>query len=273
VANDLKQEKVKMRITHVSAVVLSALALLIAGQSAVGQAVMQSMEGEGFFIIQEIGALLMQKEDTLRVDFLPPVETRPKDYASVDLKVGDVILMLNGKKVADAKQIEKLYKEIKSGEEVSLGIRRDGGLRMVRFTRADESKLPKRQMMIMRNDGPGGDNEVQVQTSEGMKTFSGEGVSILPMTGLVIGLKNKQITVVGVLPMAAEMISGGGAKEGDVIVTANGTEFESTDKLVAFIDGLADGTKVEMVLRRDGKMATVSFVKTEGNVRKIIKGD
>ncbi|MBI5267169.1 MAG: PDZ domain-containing protein [candidate division Zixibacteria bacterium] len=262
-----------MGITRVLTAMLLAVAALLAGQGAVGQAVMHKLEGDGFFLVQETGAMVLQRKDTLRVDFLPPVEARPREYASVDFRVGDIILMLNGKRVSDAKQLEDLYKGIKAGEEVSFGIKREGTLRMVKFVRADESKLPKRQMMMMRNEGPGGKNEIQLQTRDGMKSFSGEGVNVLPAAGLVIGLKDKKITVIGVLPIAAENISGGEPKEGDVIVTANGKEFDSTDQLVSFVSELSDGAKVELGLRRDGTIVTVSFTKTPGKVRKVIKSN
>lgn len=232
---------------------------------------MHKIEGEGIFIIQETGALVVQNKDTLKIDLLPPVEGRLKEYASVDLKIGDIILMLNGKKVTTGKQFEELYKAIKAGEEVSLGIKRDGGLRIVKFVRADESKLPKRQMMMMKNDGGGGEDQVQVQTADGMKEFTGKGARILPSSGLVIAMKDKSIVVIGVMPMAAEKFTGGEVKENDVIASANGAKFADTDGLLAMIEGLADGAKVELSLVRGDKSLTVNFTKAPEAGRKIIR--
>lgn len=261
-----------MQIKNVTMAALTALLFWGASQTAQAQAVMHKMEGEGFFIIQETGALVVQNKDTLKVDLLPPAEARLKDYASVDLKVGDIILLLNGKKVTTAKQFEELYKAIKAGEEVSLGIKRDGGLRIVKFVRADESKLPKRQMMMMKKEGGGGgEDQVQFQTPDGTREFTGKGARILPSSGLVIAMKDKNIVVIGVMPMAAEKFTGGEVKESDIIVSANGAKFADTDELLAMIEGLADGAKVELSIARDGKSLTVAFIKAPDTGRRIIK--
>lgn len=262
-----------MRIKDVTMAALMALLAWGGPQTTQAQVVMHKMEAEGFFMIPETGAMMVQNKDTLRIDLIPPTEGLPKDYASVDLKTGDIILMLNGKRVTTAKQFEDLYKAIKAGEEVSLGIKRDGGLRIVKFARADESKLPKRQMMMMKSGGPEGESQVQVQTRDGMKSFSGEGIRILPASGLVIGLKDKKIVVVGVLPMAAEKITVGEVKENDIIASANGVTFADTDQLLAMIDGLADGAKVELSIVRDGKALTVGFTKAPDAGRRVIKAN
>jgi S1-C subfamily serine protease len=236
------------------------------------QVVQHKLEGEGFFMMPETGALVVQNKDVLKIDMLPPADARPKEYASVDLKVGDVILMVNGKKVTSANQLEEMFKAIKAGEEISLGIKREGGLRLVKFNRADESKLPKRQMMMLTKDegGDGGD-QVQVQTRDGMREFTGKGARILPSSGLIIAIKDGGVAVIGVIPMAKEKISGGEVKEGDIIVTANGKAIANTDELVDLVDGAAEGTKIEFGIKRGAEAFTVAITKTKDMGQKIIR--
>lgn len=237
------------------------------------QVVQHKIEGEGFFMMQETGALVVQNKDVLKVDMLPPADARPKEYASVDLKVGDIILMVNGKKATSASQLEEMFKAIKPGEEVSLGIKREGGLRLVKFNRADESKLPKRQMMMMKRGDSGGEGEdqVQVQTRDGMREFSGKAARILPSSGLIIAIKDGGVAIIGVIPMAKEKIVGGEVKEGDMIVTANGKALSTTDELVDMMDGAAEGTKLELTIKRGGETFAVSITKTKDAGQKIIR--
>ncbi len=225
------------------------------------QVVQHKLEGEGFFMMQETGALVVQNKDVLKVDLLPPAEGRPKEYASVDLKVGDIILMVNGKKVASANQLEEMFKAIKPGEEVSLGIKREGGLRLVKFNRADESKLPKRQMMMVKKGDGGGDGEdqVQFQTKDGVREFTGKGARILPSSGLVIAIKEGGVQVIGVMPMAAEKIAGGAVKEGDMIVSANGKALTSTETALAAFELMQDEKHFIFEITRDGKRSVFEY--------------
>lgn len=262
-----------MQTRIVAAIALMTLGMFGATSQIEAQQVMHKMEGEGFFMIQETGALVVQNKDTLKVDLLPPPEAMAKGYAKVDLKVGDLILLVNGKKVTTAGQLEEIFKSIKAGEEVSLGIKRDGGLRLVKFVRADESKLPKRQMMMMKQDDGGGEGEdqVQVQTIDGMKEYTGKGARILPSSGLIIAIKEGGVGVIGVMPMAKEKIAGGEVKEGDMIVAANGKTLADTDELVDMVDGAADGAKLELKIKRGGEMFTVTITKTKDMGQRIIR--
>lgn len=262
-----------MRMRIIAAIALVTIGLIGATAQIGAQQIMHKMEGEGFFMMQETGALVVQNKDTLKVDLLPPPEAMAKGYAKVDLKVGDLILLVNGKKVTTANQIEEIFKAIKPGEEVSLGIKRDGGLRLVKFTRADESKLPKRQMMMMKQGDGGGDGEdqVQVQTINGIKEYTGKGARIVPSSGLVIAIKDGGVGVIGVMPMAKEKIAGGEVKEGDMIVSANGKTLANTDELVDLVDGAAEGAKLELKIKRGGEMFTVTITKTKDMGQKIIR--
>ncbi len=264
-----------MRMKSIAAIALAMIGLFGAIAQVGAQQIMHKMEGEGFFMMQETGALVVQNKDTLKVDLLPPPEAMAKGYAKVDLKVGDLILLVNGKKVTTANQIEEIFKAIKPGEEVSLGIKRDGGLRLVKFTRADESKLPKRQMMMMKQgegDGGGdGEDQVQVQTINGMKEYTGKGARIVPSSGLIIAIKDGGVGVIGVMPMAKEKIAGGEVKEGDMIVSANGKTLANTDDLVDLVDGAAEGAKLELKVKRGGEMFTVTITKTKDTGQKIIR--
>ncbi len=262
-----------MRMKSVVAIALVVIGLFGASAQIGAQQIMHKMEGEGFFMMQETGALIVQNKDTLKVDLLPPPEAMAKGYAKVDLKVGDLILLVNGKKVTTATQLEEMFKAIKPGEEVSLGIKREGGLRLVKFTRADESKLPQRQMMMMKQgDGAGdGEDQVQVQTINGTKEYTGKGARILPSSGLVIAIKEGGVGVIGVMPMAKEKISGGEVKEGDMIISANGKTLANTDELVDLVDGAAEGTKLELKVKRGSEMFTVTITKTKDMGQKIIR--
>jgi len=93
-------------------------------------------------MINEVGMVVTEEEGKLNVAFIPPKEARPKDAADLDIMEGDEIGMAAGKPVSSAKLLREAYESVRPGDEVKLGLRREGKSFIVVFTRKDGKDLP-----------------------------------------------------------------------------------------------------------------------------------
>ena len=166
--------------------------------SVMAQVTITARPGEVYHL-NEAGAIVIFKDGIIRVEHVMPAEKRPKAYRDIDLKTGDEILMINGKKVKIPGDIESVYMELEIGGEIKLGVRRDGELRIIDYKKADPETLPKRKMMKMKveagEDGPvrtlvDEDGKEHVVTGDSVE-IKGEKISIKDIKGKDVKIKVK----------------------------------------------------------------------------------
>ena len=80
----------------------------------------------------------------------------PAEAAGV--REGDVIVSLNGDDVTDPRQLGRLVERLTIGEEVPLGVIRDGGRRTLKLKAASLADAPKITQRVERRRGRGGEN-------------------------------------------------------------------------------------------------------------------
>jgi PDZ domain-containing secreted protein len=128
------------------------------------QVKIQAKPGE-LFDLSELGAIILLKENKVIVEFVMPDQTRHADYREIDIRKGDEISYVNGKKIQSTVELEDLYKKTKIGDEIKLGIKRNENLGLITFKKADPESLPKRKMMKMtvkESDFSGEAKEVEI---------------------------------------------------------------------------------------------------------------
>lgn len=108
--------------------------------------------------IFEIGAMILDDGVSVRVDRVSD-HMLAKGYKPADLKLGDVVLMINGKSVKSLTDIEDLYKSSEIGATIKLGLKRGEEMLMVSFVKADPATLPKMQKKIVRKNADGTETE------------------------------------------------------------------------------------------------------------------
>ncbi len=193
--------------------------------------------------IQELGAFVTQDGDQLMVTNLMDASARPKGYEDIDIRLNDIVLMANAKKLASLKDLQTLYTTAAPGTTIKLGIKRGETMMIVPFDKIDPEKLPKRKMVIRR--GGSGD------------------MLIIPQVGLVFGTKGKKIVLETILDNAKESFPEADLKEGDEVVTINGKACTSFKDFSSTYDKLAVGKSVELVVSRGGNNTTLKFQKPE----------
>jgi len=230
--------------------------------------------GGGVVMVDELGAILIYKDGQLGVEYPGEASGRLEKYQDVDLQKGDEILMINGTKVTTIDKFETKYHIIEPGQDVKLGVRRDGDQMMIiKFPRAAEDELPEKKMMMVTMD-EGDDGQLVTTTHDGQKSrvMAHDADAIVPLIelGLILEDTDGKLVVADVMPELRDKSKAEDIIEGDILVSVNGAEMDSKDAYIEAVDDLEPGTKMNFVFERDGKKIEFEHEKAD-NKFKIIK--
>jgi len=201
-------------------------------------------DGE-IFEISEIGGIVIKESDKLKVDMVMPSENRNKIYKDVDVIKGDLVLMMNGKKVDDVSAAKEIYEKLKPGEEIKLGIQRGQQMFITRLKKADPKDLPKVKRIVIR--------DIE------------EGTVFLPEEGLLIGPEKNKTIIKKKLPRSENNL-----KEGDQLIEVNGKKIKSSDEFSSIYKSLKTGEKLQLKFKSG---ETLTTTKAADNNKMIIKTD
>jgi S1-C subfamily serine protease len=222
------------------------------------------------FNLGELGAVIAKDSSGIHVLFISPSESRPKAYQSVDLLAEDEILMMNGKKLTSIEDMEKGYEAAAIGSNLQFGVKRGGQLMVVSFPKADPKDLPKRQMMIMNDDGKGGKdfkfNSKDLKMAPGVTE-----VDHVPGLGVLVGVKDKKVVVAAVMPFAMENPALKDLTSGDEVLTVGGKPVTTTAQFVAAFEETKVGDKFSFKVMHGGKETEVTLTKQEDSGVRIIR--
>lgn len=163
--------------------------------------------------------------------------------ARAGIRVGDAILSVNGKSVANARELSREIANLKPGVETAVRVWRDGRNRDVSVTLA---RLPGDQQQASARPQRGADQEAQEMGRLGLRLAPAESVA---------GIDKKGVLVVGVEPGSEAEQKG--FRTGDVIVEIAGQAVTTP----------ADVRRVIGDSRRDGRRAVLFRVETEDGAR------
>ncbi|MEW5923741.1 MAG: PDZ domain-containing protein [Candidatus Zixiibacteriota bacterium] len=215
-------------------------------------------ENSPIFMLKEVGGIITEAADTIKVQMVMPPDNRPMDYKNVDIQAGDIIKMANGKKIESVKSLEDMYKSLAIGDELKLGLIRGKEMKIVTLVKGDESKMPG-QMMMIKGGGEGGDI-----------------VTGLVDAGLLLKVSDNQLIVEDILEQIKMSYDGPAPEAGDIIEQLNGQTISSSEKLEEVYGAIEVGKKADLKILRNGQELKTSFTKPEaGAMRKTVmkKGD
>ncbi len=210
-------------------------------------------EGD-MFDLPELASLITLQKGKIVVDNVFEKNMRPKGYESVDIQQGDIILMINGKKIKTIQDLKDAYSSAAVGSAVKFGIERNEQMTIVSFDKADPDKLPKRKIMI--NNGGGDD---------------GHDIMIVPGTGLLVGSKGKEVTVDEILTDLPSSLKDADVKKGDIVTAINDVKVKSFKDFSEAYEKITIGDKVTFSTSRNGKEISFSFKKAEPGRQRVIK--
>ena len=113
-----------------------------------------TFNADNSLLISELTAIVQEKEGKVVFEMIPEQVMQQEKFKDLDLKKGDEILFINGKKVKTLSDLRETYEVIEPGQEIKLGIKRDKEQFFATIIREEQASGGK-QMMIM----SGGDSE------------------------------------------------------------------------------------------------------------------
>ncbi len=206
-------------------------------------------------MLQEIGGLIVDSDDGVKIDMVLPSDQRTEAYKKTDIQTGDLIKMVNGKKVKDVVQLTEIYESLKFGDELKFGIKRDKQMMIVSMPKANPDDLPGQMMMM---------------------TFDSEGPApILSMVnqGLIMIEDESKIVVQDVIAQLAEKELSELPQKGDVLLKVQDKIVENADQFTELLDNIKIGAKVNLIFSRDKTDYTVTYTKSNNEGGPVKKCD
>jgi len=229
----------------------------------------ESDQPGGIYFLMGPQAAMRESDDGLVIDFVAPADSRAKDYADVDLKAGDIVMMVNGKRVKTAADIEKMVNDLETGAMIKLGVKRDRDMMIVSFAKPDPEEAGGPMMMVTRTVGDDGNVDTDIK-------MAGPDLdkSVLVMeAGVILATTDDGLAVGVVIDNAETDLDGDAPGDGDVIMSINGTTVKTNGDFSAVYDATPPGEQIALVYLHDGAEKTVKFKKSaEQPVRVIKKG-
>jgi serine protease Do len=169
----------------------------------------------------------------------------PADKAGV--KVGDIVLTLNGKPMHDARQLELEIYNYPMRQKVTLAILRESGQLNVEVPVSDSEDDPQRFADMVNPQ----DNLIP--------RLGILGIGIDKKLGEMLPDLRKSYGVVVAAGSTTDLSSGTGLKPGDVIYSVNGLPVSSVEALKKRLDELKSGQPAVMQIERAGQLLFVTI--------------
>lgn len=239
---------------------------------------MMTFEKGQVFLIPELAAVVVQDGDNLKIQFVGPPQQLPKKFKDVDMKEGDILMMLNGKKLKTISDLEKAYEALAFDDELKFGIKRDETMVMTKFTKTDMESMPGVRMMTMSADSDGNVKEVSGGSGHGgmIKTMSiggGDNIELIPALGLILRQEDDQIKVENVMNNCPKALSGKGMVDGCTIQKIQGKTVATAKELISVFEEIKTGAEMSLTFLSGGKTITASFPKPEFSGRIMKQGE
>jgi len=195
---------------------------------------MMRFDARNALVISEVGAVITFEGAKLSVRFVPPADRRPAGMDKVDIAQGDVVGMINGKRVSAIADLREAYEKTPVGGEVKIGLRRDDRPHIITFTKKDPKDQPQ-GMRIVRGDD------------------HNENEDMLPALGIAIRGENDRVSITETFANVTVNL-----KKGDVIVSLNGKAVKVVRDFSSEFDATEIGADLKIELLRAGEKVSVT---------------
>lgn len=217
-------------------------------------------------IIDGIGAVIEKDGDGPVIRMVPPPEQRAKGYQAVDVAEGDIILMINGKRVATPADVRIVIDSLEVGDEIKMGVKRGREMLIVSLPKAEASPGMVRQIVMTAGgeDSEGGEGGVVRE----VVTVGGGAVPVID-AALLLADNDGVLEVAALIDNLVENIDGYVPQAGDRITAVQGTEVSSVEDFQNVLAELEAGSEVEITCFDGKEQHTFRFTRT-GNEPKVL---
>ncbi len=220
-------------------------------------------------MLPEVGAIVSMEDKQVIILDLLPLDSRAKEYQSVNLQNGDKLLMLNGKRIGSVEILKELYSAIKTGEEVKFGIRRENSMRMVSYKKGDEEAGGQMKVMTMTSGGKESDMTFTQHDGSMNINIDGDAEGMRPILelGLIIGEEAGRVKILETLPTLEQAFPENKPQKNDIVSAINGKPVKAADEFMKIFDNTKIGDEISLDIERDGKTLNISIKKTKSEMK------
>lgn len=238
-----------MKFTHV--LMISMIGIILAEPLAAQIQRNMTFDASTSFMLRELSAMIVQNEEGLQVEMIMGRGNTSEDPMTDELKRGDLIIMMNGKRVSDASTIREVYNSLPEGEEIKIGVRRGDTRFIVNAQKGDVPENASGQMVLS------------------FDISDGEPPTMLPELGLLITQNDQGIEIMSLLePLLPDELKAENI-EGYFITSINERSFETPLGIQQYLASLNVGDDILLEVEKDGNALSLTLKKQEprGNVR------
>jgi S1-C subfamily serine protease len=233
-------------------------------------------DDDSVFMVREIGCLIKIENEKLVVNFMMDGDEPSKDQQDIDIKKGDIIAMMNGKRLKSKENFEEIFASIGEGEIVKMGIKRGQEMMIVSFDKPAAGSNQPSGMKMMVMDGPSGGEAKSTFTQDGGNVninIEGDIEGMLPLLelGMILG-EDDGVKIIQILPNFTHIFPEGKFVSNDLVSAVNGNKIATTDEFQKAFSAVSSGDDITITIQRDGKTIEETFKKPESKM-KIIKGN
>ncbi len=201
-----------------------------------------SFDASTSIMLQEFQTMLVTEDDIVKVELRMG---RDEATPGVDrLEKGDVILMMNGKRIKDIDGLRELYDGIEKGSDIKIGVRRGEERFILSAIKGDVPEGASRMIMTFDSDSEDGEQPV-----------------IVPSLGILLTNSESDVRISSIIPpMIADDLKSL-ELEGYIIALFNNEKPESATDLKDKIEAIAIGDSMSFTFEKDGDEMSLSFAK------------
>ncbi len=203
-----------------------------------------SFDASTSLMLQEFQAMLILDGDEVKVELRMG---RDEAKSGIDrLEQGDVILMMNGKRIKDIEGLRTLYESVEKDAEIKIGVRR-GNERFI--------------LNAIKGDVPEGGGMRMVMSMD--TDVDGPSPTIVSEMGALLVDRDGSVVVERVIPPLLPDELKAADIEGYSIKKLNGKSTENAEEVRTTLEALEIGAEISITFEKDGDEITVVYTKKE----------
>lgn len=221
-----------------------------------------------------VGAVVMAEGESLKIVSVAPAGSRDRDFRKVDLKAGDILMMVNSRPVKTIEALRELIDGLDIGATIKFGIKRSDGFVMTSMPKVDDQQAGG---MVTKVVGEGGPGEAGKSGHTMMKTMviggDGNDQGIVPLIGLgkILVERDGKLIVGPPMQIQGMKVPESNLEPDDIVLAINDQEVSSAAEFEAVYDAVTAGEQVTLKVKRGDETFTVSFAKPDMSGVKMIR--